>query len=76
MGFKAEDLAKELRKIKPEDGEGIVDQMAVAIYEWVKTATVNVTVKVPDNIEVQIDLSTGHGRTVSTATAEGEGVIE
>ena len=43
MEFTEEALKAELGKIKPEDGKDIVDKMASAIYNWIKSATVTVT---------------------------------
>jgi hypothetical protein len=76
MEFTKQALIDELNKIKPAEMSAadikngkIIEKMVEAIYDWIKTATVTVTV--PDDITVQVDLNTGHGRTIDTIQATG-----
>ena len=76
MDFTKQDLIDELKKIKPAEMSAddiingkIIEKMVEAIYDWIKAATIRVTV--PDNIPVQVDLNTGHGRTTDSVEATG-----
>ena len=76
MEFTKQALIEELNKIKPADMSAndvrngkIIEKMVEAIYDWIKSATVTVTV--PANIPVQVAVPAGTGMTTSAVTARG-----
>ncbi len=76
MALVKQDLIDKLKEIKPEEmtlaeikSGKIIEEMVDVIYEWVTKAVVTVTI--PDDIQVQVDLKTGNGRTIESVEAEG-----
>lgn len=63
-----QELKAALAAIDPTRDD-IIDMMVSAIEEWVKKATITVTI--PDDIKVQVDLKTGNGRTLESVEVEG-----
>lgn len=63
-----QELKAALAAIDPTRDD-IIDMMVSAIEEWVKKATITVTI--PDGIKVEVDLKTGNGRTLESVEAEG-----
>lgn len=63
-----QELKAALAAIDPTRDD-IIDMMVSAIEEWVKKATITVTI--PDGIKVEVDLKTGNGRTLESVEVEG-----
>lgn len=63
-----QELKAALSAIDPTEDD-IIDLMVSAIEEWVKKATINVTI--PAGIKVQVDLKTGNGATLESVEVEG-----